>query len=201
MSDTKTGDDKTLSVNTKKTLTLKRPGTEQGTVRQNFSHGRSKAVVVETKKRKFSMPGEKPEAAAAAPIFKPKPQPAAPQPQQQRPQQQRPQQQQRAPQPAPRGPANERAGMVLNQLSTDEIEARRRALEGAKARENEERQRAAEDARRRAEDEERRRREQLAERIDGWVQRMNQKWAEKRQPGGRDVPLPGLRRRRARARA
>ena len=98
MSDTKTGDDKTLSVNTKKTLTLKRPGTEQGTVRQNFSHGRSKAVVVETKKRKFSMPGEKPEAAAAAPIFKPKPQPAAPQPQQQR-----PQQQQRAPQPAPRG--------------------------------------------------------------------------------------------------
>ena len=34
MSDTKTGDDNTLSVNTKKTLTLKRPGMEQGTVRQ-----------------------------------------------------------------------------------------------------------------------------------------------------------------------
>ena len=46
MNDTKSGDDKTLSVNTKKTLTLKRPGMEQGTVRQNFSHGRSKAVVV-----------------------------------------------------------------------------------------------------------------------------------------------------------
>ncbi|MGO4836710.1 translation initiation factor IF-2 associated domain-containing protein, partial [Rhizobiaceae sp. 2RAB30] len=59
MSDTKSGDDKTLSVNTKKTLTLKRPGIEQGTVRQSFSHGRSKAVVVETKKRKFSMPGER----------------------------------------------------------------------------------------------------------------------------------------------
>ena len=43
MSDTKTGDDKTLSVNTKKTLTLKRPGVEQGTVRQNFSHGRSRS--------------------------------------------------------------------------------------------------------------------------------------------------------------
>ena len=41
MSDTKTGDDNTLSVNTKKTLTLKRPGLEQGTVRQNFSHGRT----------------------------------------------------------------------------------------------------------------------------------------------------------------
>ncbi len=65
MSDTKSGDDKTLSVNTKKTLTLKRPGIEQGTVRQNFSHGRTKSVVVETKKRKFSMPGDKPEAAAA----------------------------------------------------------------------------------------------------------------------------------------
>ena len=75
MSDTKSGDDKTLSVNTKKTLTLKRPGMEQGTVRQNFSHGRTKAVVVETKKRKFAMPGEKPDVSPAATIFKPKPQP------------------------------------------------------------------------------------------------------------------------------
>lgn len=66
MSD-KTNDDKTLSVNTKKTLTMKRPGVEQSTVRQNFSHGRTKAVVVETKKRKFSRPDEKPEVEAAAP--------------------------------------------------------------------------------------------------------------------------------------
>lgn len=64
MSDTKSGDDKTLSVTPKKTLTLKRPGMEQGTVRQNFSHGRTKAVVVETKKRKFAMPGEKPDTPA-----------------------------------------------------------------------------------------------------------------------------------------
>ena len=67
MSDTKSGDDKTLSVTPKKTLTLKRPGMEQGTVRQNFSHGRTKQVVVETKKRKFSMPGDKPEPVAALP--------------------------------------------------------------------------------------------------------------------------------------
>jgi translation initiation factor IF-2 len=75
MSDTKSGDDKTLSVNTKKTLTLKRPGMEQGTVRQNFSHGRTKSVVVETKKRKFSMPGDKPEPAplACSSVFTPKP--------------------------------------------------------------------------------------------------------------------------------
>ena len=78
MSDTKSGDDKTLSVNTKKTLTLKRPGMEQGTVRQNFSHGRTKSVVVETKKRKFSMPGDKPDLGAT--VFKPKPQPVAPAP-------------------------------------------------------------------------------------------------------------------------
>ena len=145
MSDTKSGDEKTLSVNTKKTLTLKRPGMEQGTVRQNFSHGRTKSVVVETKKRKFSMPGDKPEAAAAAPLFKPRPAPVAPAPQ---------------PAPAPRpAPAVERSGMVLNELSTSEMEARRRALEGSKVREVEDRQRAIEEAKRRAEEEERRKRE------------------------------------------
>jgi translation initiation factor IF-2 len=143
MSDTKTGDDKTLSVNTKKTLTLKRPGMEQGTVRQNFSHGRSKSVVVETKKRKFALPGEKSEAPAVS--LKPRVQPAAPAPV--------------AQQPAPRPAANERSGMVLNVLSTEEMESRRRALEGSKVREVEERKRAAEDAKRRAEDEERRKRE------------------------------------------
>ncbi|MDY8107837.1 translation initiation factor IF-2 [Fulvimarina sp. 2208YS6-2-32] len=56
MSDTKSGDDKTLSVNQKKTLSLKRGGNEPGTVRQNFSHGRTKNVVVETKKRRVTRP-------------------------------------------------------------------------------------------------------------------------------------------------
>ncbi|PSJ57921.1 translation initiation factor IF-2 [Pseudaminobacter soli (ex Li et al. 2025)] len=161
MSDTKSGDDNTLSVNTKKTLTLKRPGVEQGTVRQNFSHGRTKSVVVETKKRKFTIPGEKPEPVAAAPVVHaPKPQPApapvarevprpAPRP---------------APSPAPRSAprptsSNERSGMVLNELSSSEMEARRRALEDAVAREAEDRARAAEDAKRRQEEDERRRRE------------------------------------------
>ncbi len=139
MSDTKSGDDKTLSVTPKKTLTIKRPGTEQGTVRQSFSHGRTKAVVVETKKRKFSRPDEKPEAAPTAAGLKPKAEaPAAP--------------------AAPKG--GERvSGVVLSDLSSGEIEARRRALEEAKLREVEERQRAAEDAKRRAEEDERRARE------------------------------------------
>src|SRR5690349_10928679 len=147
MSDTKSGDDKTLSVTPKKTLTLKRPGMEQGTVRQNFSHGRTKSVVVETKKRKFSLPGDKPEpvAAAPAPVFTPKPPVAAAPVVQEAP---------KAPPPPP--PPVERSGMVLNELSRSEMEARRRALEGSKVREIEDRQRAVEEAKRRAEDEERR---------------------------------------------
>ncbi|EHK59026.1 translation initiation factor IF-2 [Allomesorhizobium alhagi] len=147
MSDTKTGDDNTLSVNTKKTLTLKRPGLEQGTVRQNFSHGRTKSVVVETKKRKFSMPGDKPDAAAS--VFKPKPAaPAAAAPAVQ--------------QEAPKAAPVERPHIVLNELSTSEMEARRRALEGSKAREVEDRQRALEEAKRRLEEEELRKREREA---------------------------------------
>ncbi|MBZ9732085.1 translation initiation factor IF-2 [Mesorhizobium sp. CA15] len=144
MSDTKSGDDKTLSVTPKKTLTLKRPGLEQGTVRQNFSHGRTKSVVVETKKRKFSLPGDKPEPAAAS-VFTPKPAVAAAPVVQEAP---------KAPPPPP-----ERSGMVLNELSRGEMEARRKALEGSKAREAEDRLRAQEDAKRRAEEEERRKRE------------------------------------------
>ncbi|QKD00067.1 translation initiation factor IF-2 [Mesorhizobium loti] len=149
MSDTKSGDDNTLSVTPKKTLTLKRPGMEQGTVRQNFSHGRTKQVVVETKKRKFSMPGDKPEP-VAAPVFTPKPVVVAAPVVQEAP---------KAPPPPPPPAPVERGGMVLNELSRSEMEARRRALEGSKVREVEDRQRAAEDAKRRADDEERRKRE------------------------------------------
>ena len=54
---TKNSGDK-LSVSSTKTLTLKRGGVEQGVVRQSFSHGRSKAVVVEKVKRRIGGPGE-----------------------------------------------------------------------------------------------------------------------------------------------
>ena len=67
MTDTKNQGDKTLHVSPK-TLSLKRP-VEQGMVRQSFSHGRSKAVVVETVKRRAVGQGggkdEKPVAQAA----------------------------------------------------------------------------------------------------------------------------------------
>ena len=149
MSDTKTGDDKTLSVTTKKTLSLKPAGVTQGTVRQNFSHGRVKSVVVETKKRKFSRPDEKPEPAPAVNLFKPKPVQVTPQVQE-------------APKvpPVRTPPVAERTGgVVLSELSSDQIEARRKALEGSKAREVEERRRAADEAKRRTDEEERRKRE------------------------------------------
>jgi translation initiation factor IF-2 len=149
MSDTKSDDDKTLSVSTKKTLTMKRSGMEQGTVRQNFSHGRSKAVVVETKKRRFTRPDEK----AEAPQVTLKPRVAQPQA--------APQPAAKAPEPAPQ-PRPASSGVVLTELSAEEMEARRRALMDSKVREAEERQRAAEDAKRRAEEDERRRQEREA---------------------------------------
>src|SRR3954453_1896198 len=86
MVDTKTPGDKTLSVPTK-TLTLK-PRVEQGTVRQSFSHGRTKQVVVEKRgKRRIggdvapSEPQAAPEPVAAkvaparAPLSRPAPTP------------------------------------------------------------------------------------------------------------------------------
>lgn len=59
MSDTNNTGDKTLTVAPSKTLHLKRP-VEQGMVRQSFSHGRSKAVVVEKVKRRIPGVGEAP---------------------------------------------------------------------------------------------------------------------------------------------
>ncbi len=65
--ETKNPGEKTLKVASTKTLTLKR-GVEQGVVRQSFSHGRTKPVVVEKVKRRVIGPGEaKVEVASPAP--------------------------------------------------------------------------------------------------------------------------------------
>ncbi|WP_284311083.1 translation initiation factor IF-2 associated domain-containing protein, partial [Labrys miyagiensis] len=78
MTDTKNPGD-TLTVTPTKTLTLKRPSSAPDTVRQSFSHGRTKTVVVETVKRRPSGPtptlAPQPPAAAAPP---PRPVPQAP---------------------------------------------------------------------------------------------------------------------------
>src|SRR4051812_40296445 len=60
--------EKKLTVAPTKTLSLKRGGVEQGVVRQSFSHGRTKAVVVERVRRRVAGRGEaKPAEAAPAP--------------------------------------------------------------------------------------------------------------------------------------
>src|ERR1700754_3225421 len=131
MVDTKSPGDKTLSVPTK-TLTLK-PRVETGTVRQSFSHGRTKQVVVE-KRGKRRVGGDGPDtvhapepAAAKAPPAKPvlTTRPAAA--------------------PAPRSGS----GVVLRTLTEDERSARASALADAKVRDVEERRLAEEEAKRR----------------------------------------------------
>lgn len=62
-------DDKTLSVAGKKTLTLKPTGVTQGTVRQDMGRGRTKAVVVETRKRRPTRPED--ERAPITPVHTP----------------------------------------------------------------------------------------------------------------------------------
>ena len=68
MIDTKNSDDKTLTVTPKKaTLSLGQRTVERGTVRQSFSHGRTKAVVVEKKKSRGASGDGAPAPAAGAP--------------------------------------------------------------------------------------------------------------------------------------
>ena len=144
MSETK--DDKTISVSSKKTLTLKRSGVEQGTVRQDMGRGRTKAVVVETRKRRISRPeDEKPTARTIPTTAKP----AA------------------AEKPAAKKPDakddDAKSASVLNELSASEMDARKRALANAKIRDAEERVVAEQEAKKRAEEEARRAVEQEEE--------------------------------------
>ncbi len=133
MSETKNPGEKKLSVSGK--LTLKR-GVEQGVVRQSFSHGRSKQVVVEKVKRRSI--GAAPEAKAEpAPKEAPKKRAAT----------------QKAgaaaPAPAP-AEAPKPSGVVLRTLTDEERTARAHALADSRVREAEERKIAEEEARRRA---------------------------------------------------
>src|SRR5580693_9616217 len=112
-----------------KTLSLKK--TDISTVKQSFSHGRTKAVVVEKKR-------------SAHPTA-----PAAKAPEKARPAAETKVASQTAPASAPRD-AGLRAGVVLRQLTDEEKEARSRALAGARVEETEARKRAEEDAKLRA---------------------------------------------------
>jgi len=143
-----------LSVSSTKTLTLKRGGVEQGVVRQSFSHGRSKAVVVEKVKRRIGGPGEaRAESAAAPDRSAAAPKRAAPPVTAKAP---------AAAPAAPAGPAAAKSGVVLRTLTEEERSARAQALAGAQLREHEERERAEEDARARRGREENERAERAA---------------------------------------
>ncbi|WP_395516890.1 translation initiation factor IF-2 [Pseudorhizobium flavum] len=152
-------DDKTLGV--KKTLTLKPSGVSQGTVRQDMGRGRTKAVVVETRKRRPIRPEDDKPAFTAPTPRAAEPAAPAPRPQQPNPPATRvhqPTQAQRPAAPAPQQRQGERPrGAVLHDLSASEMDARRRALVEAQAREViEAKQRAEDEARRQAEEERRR---------------------------------------------
>ncbi len=142
MSDT--DENSARSRGTGKTLSLKR--TETSTVRQSFSHGRSKAVVVEKKRARVTPAGRSPTEAekptrhapeeAAHPVAESREE--------------------------PRRVALGRGGVVLRELTEDEKEARLRALTDAKFAEEEARKRAEEESARRAVEEDRMRREREA---------------------------------------
>jgi translation initiation factor IF-2 len=150
MSETKDTGDKTLHVASAKTLTLKRP-VEQGVVRQSFSHGRTKQVVVE--KVKTRVLGPAPVVRPAVRVETPAAKPAAPPPPAQ-PQAPSSKNAPRSATPARTSqtpdPRNS-AGMVLRTLTDREIEIRERALTDARGREEEERRQAEIDAKARNE--------------------------------------------------
>jgi translation initiation factor IF-2 len=128
-----------------RTLSVKRPAVEQGLVRQNFSHGRSKTVAVEIKRKRTAGPGEpaKIESRDPQPLNL-KPAPSRPEPKREE------------------SPPPVRSGMVLRTLTDDEKEARERALADARAREAEERKRVQDEAKRRSQIDEIERREREA---------------------------------------
>ena len=152
MSDTKDPKDKkkSLSLSSPRRLELKKT-VESGQVRQSFSHGRSKAVTVEVKKKRtINRDGAKPrdEAKAKTPAARgtAKSSNAAAQP---------------APESAGQSKSEEsaRSRVVLKSLTDDEKQARAKALAGAKKADDEARRRADELTQRRVEEDARRVRE------------------------------------------
>ena len=195
MTETKNTGDKPLSVGTK-TLTLKRP-VEQGVVRQSFSHGRQKTVVVEkVKSRIVTPPTARAPAAPTPAVAAPAAAPVVAAP--------------AAAPVAPRGPTVARApaapqrapsGVVLRTLTDEERDARARALVGAQAREEEERRIAEAEAKVRREREEReraereeaearKREEDQRRQAEADAKRRAEMEAKRRLAGGEPAPPP-----------
>ena len=132
MTETTKNSGEKLSVTSTKTLTLKRGGVEQGVVRQSFSHGRSKSVVVEKVKRRTGDARPEPVAPVERAVAPKRTVTTAKAP--------------AAPAAAP-GAALKPSGVVLRTLTDEERNARAHALADARLREAEERKIAEEEAR------------------------------------------------------
>ena len=184
--------DKPTGGQPKPTLHLKRP-VEQGTVRQSFSHGRSKAVVVEKVKRRVLGPGETAPASAASGTSAPAKPTISIAP--------------RAPTPAapakPAAPLPPKTGVVLPTLTAEQREARARALLDARVREEEDRRRqeAEAEARREREARERaereaaearKREEELRRAQEANFKRQSEEEARRRLAGGEPAPSPSI---------
>ena len=204
MSETNNSDKSLGAAPPKATLHLKRP-VEQGTVRQSFSHGRSKAVVVEKVKRRILTPGE-----AAAVGVPARPTPASPvaAPAQGAAAAAKPILTAAA-RPAPAAPAKPTAapppktGVVLPTLTAEQREARNRALLDARAREEEDRRRQEAEAEARREREARdrlereaaearKRDEELRRAQEANFKRQSEDEARRRLSGGEPAPSPSI---------
>ncbi len=141
MSDTKDTEQTESQAGGRKPLSLRRT-VESGHVRQNFSHGRSKSVLVEKKrKRMISAPGsavETPPKPVEKPVEPVKAKVAV--------------SPRSRPRPAPT-PEKRSSGAVLRTLTEEEKEARARALAGARVREAEEVKQAVVEAEKRVQEE------------------------------------------------
>ena len=126
MSETNETEGKTARGARKMSLNVRRT-VESGHVRQSFSHGRSKSVLVEKKKRRAIGAG-----GAAQPVEEPAPKPAPVVAE--------------TPAPKPKPEEARRVGVVLPQLSDEEKDARKRALTDARQREAVERDKVKETA-------------------------------------------------------
>jgi translation initiation factor IF-2 len=192
MSETNNSDKSLGAPPPKATLHLKRP-VEQGSVRQSFSHGRSKTVVVEKVKRRILTPGEAPPTAAPAQVAvapaKPilaaaaRPAPVAP--------------------AKPSAPPPPKTGVVLPTPTAEQCEARARALIDARAHEEEDRRRQEADAGarrdREARDrlereaaEARKRDEELRRAQEANFKRQSEDEARRRLSGGEPAPSPSI---------
>jgi translation initiation factor IF-2 len=197
MSETGNSDKTVTAAPPKATLHLKRP-VEQGTVRQSFSHGRSKAVVVEKVKRRILTPAEAAAAARSAPAAPA----AAPPPT-------APSALTASARPAPVAPARPTAppppktGVVLPTLSAEQREARARALIDARASEEDDRRRQEADAGARREREARdrlereaaearKRDEELRRAQEASFKRQSEDEARRRLSGGEPAQSPSI---------